>query len=278
MFKLIKWIGIGTVGVIATGYFLFGGNALSYFSTAASSLRAGISDSIPVEFELKRAAKLIKDIEPQIRKGHRQLIQAEVELEKLEKDVSFLSESVQISEKGLKSATVALSGEHTASYQLADWRNRERIEYHLERTFDKHKNNTEMLKSKRALILRQGRVVSAAREHLTAIKKEKNRLEDMIAELRTQKAQLDTLRASSQNINFDDPQTALGQAKETLAKLKERLDISQRCLEEEMFFETGVVQELSDRDVAAEIRQYFADQDASEVVTVKMGRKLSQIR
>ena len=279
MFKLIKWIGIGVVGVAATSYFMFGGHALSYVSTAASSIRDGISDSIPVEFELKRASKLIKDIGPQVRKGHQQLVRAEVELEKLQKDVAYLSDSVQISEKRLKAATAVLHGEDTASYRLADWRGRERIEYRLERTFEKHKNNVEMLKSKRALIERQDKVVTAAREHLNAIKKQKSYLEDMIADLKTQKAQLDTLRASSRNINFGDPDTALGQAKKTLARIKERLDVSQRCLEEEMFFETSGERLPANRDVAAEIRQYFNGEVAqSGVVTVEMGKKLSQIR
>jgi len=281
MFKLIKWIGISTVGLGAVSYFMFGGHALSYVSTAASSIRDGISKSIPIEFELKRAAKLVKDIEPQVRKGHRQLVQAEVELEKLQRDVAFLSESVQISEKGLKTATAALSLETTVGYQLADWKGRDRIEYRLERTFEKHKNNVEMLKSKKALIVRQGRVVTAAREHLEAIKKQKNYLEDMIADLKTQKAQLDTLQASSKSINFDDPESALGQAKETLAKIKERLDVSQRCLEEELFFETSAEKLPTNRDVAAEIRYYFdahAQESQSQHVPVKTGKRLSQVR
>ncbi len=278
MFKLIKWIGIGTVGAATAGYFLFGSNTLSYVDTAFSSIRDEINGSIPIEFELKRASKLVKDIDPQVRKGHRQLIQAEVELEKLQKDVAYLRESVQKSEKRLKAASAAIDrGE--ASYQLADWREHQRLEYHLERTFEKHQNNEEMLKSKTALIERQSKVVTAARQHLGAIKKQKSYLVDMIADLRTQKAQLDTLQASSRTISFDDPDTALGQAKESLAKLKERLDVAQRCLEEEMFFDGASEFKPSGRDIAAEIQDYFSEQGAgNRAVTIEMGDKLSQVR
>jgi hypothetical protein len=101
----------------------------------------------------------------------------------------------------------------------------------------------------------------------------------MIADLRTQKAQLDTLKASSRTINFDDPDTALGQAKESLAKLKERLDVAQRCLEEEMFFDEGSEFTPSSRDIAAEIHDYFTSKDGvNRAVTVEMGDKLSQVR
>ena len=153
---------------------------------------------------------------------------------------------------------------------------RVRVEMDLERTFESYRNNVAMLKGKRALIDRQSHAVAAARTHLDAVRSEKARLQDMIAALKTQKRQLDALAASSTHISLDD--TALGQAREVLNEVKNRLDIAQKMLEDDIFFEGPVAAYKSNRDIVGEIAKYFADTGETEGVTVEVVEALTEVR
>ncbi len=255
MLKLIKWIGIGSVAVAATGFFLFGGQTLSYISTAADSIREGIKEEIPVEYELKRASKLIQAIDPQIRGAKLQVAKAEVSLENTKKDIDRLARSMARSKDKLRAVSASLNGDGVVSYELSSYR-RQRVEIDLQRTFEAHKNNEVILRSKRALVARQERSVATASTRLDAIRAEKSRLVDMIASLKTQKMQLDAMAASSVNIQLDD--SALGQAKDVLSEIKNRLDVAQKLMEADIFFGPQTEEEATvNANVALEVQKYL---------------------
>ncbi len=257
MLKLIKWIGIGSVAVAATGFFLFGGQTLSYVTTAADSIREGIKEEIPIEYELKRASKLIQAIDPQIRSAKLQVAKAEVSLENTRKDIERLERSVTRSERKLRTVSASLNGEGAGVYELSSYK-RQRVEIDLQRTFDAHKNNAVILRSKRALVARQEQSVATASVRLDAIRAEKSRLVDMIASLKTQKMQLDAMAASSVNIHLDD--SALGQAKDVLSEIQNRLDVAQKLMEADIFFGPQTEESMiTDTNVAFEVQKYLND-------------------
>ena len=258
MFKLIKWGVIGAVGLGASGFFLFGDNAFNYVSTMASSVKDSVRGNIPIEFELKRAEGLIRDIGPQIHNCKLEVARQEVQLDQLHTDVERLGLSVARAERKLKTGAdmLASSSGHT-SYELAGGvYSRERVEIDLERTFDNFVNEQQLLASKQALIERQSRAVTAARTKLDAVRAEEVRLKDLVGQLKTRKAQIDAMKASSKNFVLDD--TALGQAKKVLAEVKERLDVAQKMLQDDLFFENGIRDPNQPRrNIAKEIREHF---------------------
>lgn len=263
MLKFVKWIVIGSLAVAGGAYLLFGSHVGSYVGTAARQFREGISESIPIEFELRRAENLIEEIEPQLDEAKREVAQAEVDLERVREDVERLEHAVEIGERKLKNATAAVDdgevGYHLASYDKV------RYQIDLERTFDSHKNNVALLRGKRALIERQERAVAASRSRLDAVRAEKLRLEDMVASMKTQKQQLDALAATSDTVKLDD--TALSRARDVLEEIKNRLDVAQRMLEDEVFAGGLPHTAQSQRDIEGEIREFFATgADESETV------------
>jgi hypothetical protein len=256
---MVKWGLIGVVGLGATSFFLFGDNALNYVSTMASSVKDSVRGQIPIEFELKRAEGLIRDIGPQIHQCKVDVARQEVQLENLVDDVARLERDVARAERKLKQgADLLASSDGTPVYELAGGTySRERIEIDLERTFEVYKNNTDLLKSKTALIERQNRAVAAARSKLDAVRAEESRLSDLIGQLKTQKAQIDAMKASSKSFVLDD--SALGQAKKVLAEVKERLDVAQKMLADDLFFEDGIrPADGPRRNIVAEIHRHFA--------------------
>lgn len=259
MFKFAKWTLIGALCLGAAGYFFFGRDVVSYVSTMATSVKDSVRGEIPIEFELKRAETLIQNIAPQIDQCKLDVARAEVRLEALVGDIERLERDVARAEQKLKTGADRLAGWNgEAQFELAGGQNvsRERLEIDLERTFETFKTNQGMLRSKRALVERETAAVAAARNKLDAVRAEEARLKDLIGQLKTQKAQVEAMRASSKNFSLDD--SALGEAKQVLATVKERLDVAQRMLEDDLFFEGHPTPRQPSRDIVKEIRQHFS--------------------
>ncbi len=263
-FKLIKWTAIGLVVVTGVGYFLFGEHLGSYARTMTNSVRESVRGQIPIEFELKRATRLIEAIEPELNNCKRDVARAEVELEHLKEQVSELETRVQKQETKLKSGCNLLSDATPASYELGGRSySRRRIELDLERTFEAYKNNKALLKGKKTLIERQAQAVDAARAKLDAVRAEKVRLEHTMATLKAQKRQVDAMAASSRRFDLDD--TALSKAKEVLANVKTRLDVAQKMIEDDIFFTDGVQADTTPgRDIVKEITEHLSAPVAAE--------------
>lgn len=254
MFRLIKWAAVGTLALGGFGFFLFGDHVTSYLGTAASSIREGVTERIPVDFELRRAERLIQQIDPELLRARREVAQAEVDLSNLQREIEELETKVDRGEQKLRHVSSNLGAGAEPATQLAGYP-RARVEMDLERTFDAFRNHVALLRGKRAQIERQTRAVAAARAHLDAVLAEKARLEDLIGSLKTQKRQLDALATSSRGIRLDD--SVLGQAREVLDEVKNRLDVAQRMLEDEVFVGDEIDAGARGRDIAKEIREYF---------------------
>lgn len=270
--KLVKWAAIGVIVVGGVGYFIFGEHLGSYARTMTNSVRESVRGTIPIEFELKRAARLIQAIEPELNECKRDVARAEVELEHLLEQVTRLEKRVEKQENKLKSGCNLLSDATPASYELGG-RNysRRRVELDLERTFEAYKNNKALLKGKRMLIERQSRAVDAARAKLDAVRAEKSRLDHTIVTLKAQKRQVDALAASSRRFDLDD--TALSKAKEVLAKVKTRLDVAQKMIEDDIFFSDGIqAGPTPNRDIVKEITEHLSGPVAAEKQLTERGR------
>lgn len=250
-----------------TGFLLFGTDLGSYLGTMAASVKEGVEGQIPVDFEIKRAEKLILQIDPQIETCKRDVARAEVELEELHASVEHLQQSVGQEEKRLKSGARLLSGDGTSEVVLASDRStRRRVEHDLQRTLDSYKNNQTILKTKRALIERQTEAVSVAKQRLAAVRAEKENLADQVRSLRTQQQWIETMNASQRRFDLDD--SALSQAKEALAKVQKRLDVAQKMLENDMAFPTDdpLASAEPTRDVLREIKEHLGAEAMTIVV------------
>lgn len=266
--KTLKWTLLGGVVLGGAGFLFLGTAFPSYLGTMASSVREGVVGQIPVDLELKRAEGLIRQIDPQIETCKRDLARAEVDLEELQNSVVRLEKVVGAEEKKLKVGARLLSGSETGQVELAaDFGARRRVSADLERTKDSFVNNTAILKTKRTLIERQTRAVEAAKERLDAVRAERIALEDQVQSLKTQQMQIDALAAHSQRFDLDS--TALSQAKEVIANVKKRLDVSQRMLENEIAFHGDpVAMDVDERNVLKEIEELFAAEKGAATASV----------
>ena len=257
--KTLKWMLLSGAVLGGAGFLFLGTDFPSYLGTMASSVRESVTGAIPIDIELRRAEGLIRQIDPQIDRCKLDLARAQIELENLQNSVTHLEKVTGAEEKKLKVGAKLLSGDGTGEVMLAsDSGVHRRINADLARTKDSYVNNVAILKVKRALIERQTRAVEAASQRLDAVRTERGALEDQVATLKTQKMQVEALSAQSKRFNLDD--SALSQAKEVIAHVKERLDVAQRMLENDMVFQGEDPAEVAveQRNVLKEINELFA--------------------
>lgn len=272
--KTFKWMLLSGAVLGGAGFLFLGTDFPSYLGTMASSVRESVTGQIPVEFELKRAESLIRQIDPQIETCKRDLARSEVELEDLHQSVGRLEKVVEHEEKKLRSGAKLLAGDGTCDVQLATDRlatdngARRRVNADLQRTKDSYVNNVVILKTKKTLIDRQERAVDAAKQRLLAVRTEREALEDQVRSLKTQQQQVEALAASSTRFDLDS--TALSQAKEVIAGVRKRLDIAQRMLENDMVFQGDdpLSVAVEERNVLKEIEELFAAGHTTAVVEI----------
>ena len=88
---VMKWLKrsvIVVVGLSLVGGLLFGKDVVSYVRSSAKSVQTAVKDSVPIDFELRRARDLIEEIIPEMHANIRLIAQDEVEVAALKVDIS----------------------------------------------------------------------------------------------------------------------------------------------------------------------------------------------
>ncbi|HHI79846.1 MAG TPA: hypothetical protein ENK02_07675 [Planctomycetes bacterium] len=278
--KRLVFLGVLVAGV---GYLTFGTSMGSYAKTAFGDLRGKIKKAVPVDFELRRAHGLIREIDPEINSARRDVARAEVELENLEEEIrnlktaitegeakigrqrKFLAQLPRMNGDSVLTVNISSAGvQLTSKAPLA-----QRVRRDLARTFDLYRNQKELLRSKLTLVSRQRRVLEAARSKLDSVRAERAKLEDMISSLEAKKKQLDAMAAAAKRFDLDT--SALGEARKVLADIRKRLDVTKKIIEEDMFLVTGTPSEEDgpQRDILEEVDRYFGGKQESSAKALK---------
>ena len=290
MCKWVKRFVLAGVLIAGVGFLTFGTSMGSYAKTAFGDLRGKIKKAVPVEFELRRAHGLIREIDPEINSARRDVARAEVELENLEGEIlnlktaivrgeskisrqrKFLAQLPKMDGDSILTINVSNSGvKLTSKAPMA-----QRVRRELARTFDLFRNQKELLRSKLTLVSRQRRVLEAARSKLNSVRSERAKLEDLVSSLEAKKKQLDAMAAAAKRFDLDT--SALGEARKVLAGIRKRLDVTKKIIEEEMFLATGTPSEEEglQRDILGEVDQYFGSKSKKNVKALRsesVGRK-----
>src|SRR5689334_4433254 len=85
--KLLKTSLISAAAIRVAAGATFARVWLAYISSSARSVHTAVKDSVPVEFQLRRARDLVDDIIPEMHANIRLIAQQEVEIENLHKDI-----------------------------------------------------------------------------------------------------------------------------------------------------------------------------------------------
>lgn len=254
----------GSVALLVSGV-MFGRDAVSYVKTSAGWVKGSISESVPVEFQIERAKKMIDDLEPEVRRNKHLIVREEVSLEQLAEQVQKL-EAKQSQEKSnllrmqaeVKTGRpqIVFAGHH---YTV------EQVQRDMANRFERYKTNDETLFNLRRVLNARQQSMTAARNKLEQAFAARNQLIAEVEKLEARQKMVSVAQTTSE-FNLDD--SVLARANQLVREVETRLDVTERMLNTEVQFAEEIpLDSPVAENVADQIAEYFGNHDAA-VATV----------
>jgi hypothetical protein len=253
-----KWGVMGVVGLGLVGGMLFGKDAVSYVKSSARGVRTAVKDSVPIEFELRRARDMIEEIIPEMHANIRLIAQEEVEVAALKGEIAKGQVALKDEENKIKTLRVALE-QPRVEYSFAG-RNygRSEVKTDLAARFERFKESEVVLASRVKLLDTREKSLAAAMQMLEKTKSQKRILEDRIEALA---GQYRTLQAAATGTQFQVESSKLAQTQKLISDIQKRLDVAERVLAHESKFVGSIpvaeVETVAETDLVAQVDDYF---------------------
>jgi len=232
-------------------YLAFGTSAPSYVKTAFHKVRDNAKSAVPVQFEIDRAREEIANLEPAIKDGIAQYVQAQVEIENLGREIGQMKANLETEKTTMKTLRNSLD---TGELRLAGsvTYTAEEVKGELARRLDSYRLNNRLLENKEVTLKAKQKTLAAAKEQLSQMATTKKALLTKIDGIEARLKMIETTQAS-RDFNFDD--SALARAKQNVADLEKRLDVMARVAEMEgKYSDSGVPIVIEPgRDVVKEV-------------------------
>ncbi len=269
--RWVKWGVMGTVGLGLLGGMLFGKDIISYAKSSAKGVRTAVKDSVPIEFELRRARDLLEEIIPEMQTNIRVIATEQVEIAALKGEIAKNRDALDGEQSKIKTLRLALE-QPRAQYAFAG-RNysHDEVKGDLAARFERFKESEVVLASKIKVLESRERSLGAAQQMLEKTASQKRILESKIEALT---GQYRLVKAASTGAQFQMDSSKLAQTEKLIAQIQKRLDVAERVLAaESKFVEQIPVDTVVETDLMAQVDEYFdsrnqtpkSDKDASAV-------------
>ena len=259
---IMKWVKLGVIGTVGFGLLgglLFGKDVVSYVKSSARGVRTVVKESVPVEFELRRARDMLEDIIPEMHANIRLIAQEEVEVAALKGEIGKAQEALQDEQTRIKTLRIALE-QPQSRYRFAGREyNRYEVKEDLATRFERYKENELVLASKVRLLGSREKSLSAAMQLLEKTRSQKRILENRIEALASQYRLVKAASVGSQ-IQVDN--SKLARTEKLIAEIQKRLDVAERVLaHESKFVESIPVDTVVESDLVAQVDEYFESRE-----------------
>ncbi len=234
---MIKKAVLVVTGLGVTTLVLFGRDAASYVSTTYSKLTNSVQDSVPVEFQIDRARKMVKDLEPEIRNSMHVIAKEEVALEQLNQQID-VNQAKTDKDKGdiLRLQSDLGSNKSTYRYASRSYTSDE-VKQDLSRRFSRFKVADDTLASMKQMRDAREKNLDAAQQKLAAMINARHKLDVDIQNLEAKRKLVEVAQASSEYV-FDDSQ--LARCKELIGDIRTRLDVAAKLANADVSVETDI--------------------------------------
>ena len=254
MIKLVVFAGCG---LMVLGLLCFGHEAFSYIRTSAGCLKDSVKNSVPVEFQIERARRMITDLKPEVRRNMHIIAKEEAELERLGRRIEESeARGEKDREKLMRLKADAASGKSVFRYAGRSY-SCEQVKADLANRFERFKTSEATLESLRKIHLARERSLDAARAKLEGMLAAKRQLLVEVENLEAQRQMVAAAQTTS-NYQFDD--SKLGRVKELISDLQIRLDTEKKLVEAEDYFHDEIPLEAATPDnIVDQVTSYFEE-------------------
>jgi BMFP domain-containing protein YqiC len=235
----------------------------SYARSSAKSVRTAVKDTVPVEFELRRARDLLDEIIPEMHANVRLIAQEEVEVAALKGEIGKDKESLGDEQTKITTLRVALEQAKPVYYFAGKDYSHNEVKTDLAARFERFKESELVLTSKERLLASREKSLDAARQMLEKTRGQKRILENRIEALASQYR---LVRAASVGSQIQVDNSKLAQTEKLIAQIQKRLDVAERVLaHESRFVESIPVDTVVDADLVAQVDEYFSNRNKEPV-------------
>ena len=254
-----KWVKRGVlIAVISlvVGGVLFGGDVISYAKSSLKLTQETAKDSIPIEFELRRAKDLLEEIIPEIGANVRMIAEEEVEIAALKNEVENSVDSVADEKSKVSRFRNELSKDQQ-SYTFGKRQySRNEVTEELAWRFERLKEAELVLKSKKRLLIARENSLKSAMELLEKTKSQKRLLASKIEGLESQHR---LVKATAIGTGIKVDSSKLAQTEKLISEIKKRLDVAERVLSHQSHFvQNGGIDIIEEKDLVEEVDEYFS--------------------
>jgi peptidoglycan hydrolase CwlO-like protein len=246
---------LSAVMVVLAAGLLFGRGAWSYLTTGYERATQSVEDSVPLEFQIDRARKMVRDLEPEIRRSMAVIAKEEVEVESLDNRI----ESAQTKAEKEKGEIIRLqsdleTGKNVFRYAGHEYTSGE-VKQDLSRRFARFKTSDATLGSLSDMRDARQQNLEAAREKLTAMMNAQRQLQVEVENLEAKLKLVEVAQASS-DLKLDDSQ--LARAKELIGEIRTRLDVAAKLANADTSFKDEIpLDEPTSEDITDQVAEYF---------------------
>jgi len=242
---------------------LFGRDAVSYTTTSLGWVRQSVRDSVPVSFELERARKMIRDLDPEIQRNMHLIAKEEVDVQGLKETLAAGEKSLAKSRSQIELLTNDLKkGDSNFVYAGKSYTSRQ-VEADLTQRFESYKVKQATTEKLAQVLAARERGLVAGREKLKAMQAAKSRLEVDVANL---DARMEMVRVaqSTSEFNFDD--SRLSRTKDLVKDIGARIDVAEKLVNADTTY-TGQIdlEEPTSSDITEQVTKYFSGEESTVV-------------
>lgn len=262
---MVKRLVLGGAGAGLVCLVLFGREAVSYVGTTAGWFKDSVKNSIPVEFEIDRARRMVKDLVPDIRKNMHVIAREEVEVERLNKQIAASESRLEKDRGELMQLKVDLASGKSAFQYAGRSYSADQVKVDLANRFERYKTHDATLASLKEMHQARQRSLEAARQKLEGMLVAKRQLEVDVEHLEARLKMVEAAQTTS-DYKFDDSQ--LSRAKDLVTELRTRLDVAEKLVNSEDYLRDEIpLAEPAPENIVEEVTEYFSA-DRSKVAEV----------
>jgi chromosome segregation ATPase len=253
MLKRLVW---GSAGALGLAMLLFGGReAASYMRTSAGWVKDTVKNNVPIEFEIERARRMVRDLVPDIRKNMHVIAHEEVEVDQLAKKISGAEGRMEKDRCELMKLKDDLAIQKTSFRYGGREYTVEQVKTDLANRFERYKTNDATLASLKEMHHARQRSLDGARQKLEGMLAAKRQLEVDVEQLEARLKMVEAAQTTS-DYKFDD--TQLSRVKELVTDLRTRLDVAEKLVNAEGQFRDEIpVSEPAPENIVDDVTEYF---------------------
>ncbi len=263
---MIRKILFAVGGMTVLTFLLFGRNSLSYVRTSAGWVKDSVKNSVPLDFEIDRARKMVADLVPDIRKNMHVIAKEEVEVQRLSEQIAKSEEKLERDRADL----LRMKNDVASNKEVFQYAGRTyspaQVKTDLANRFERFKTTDATVASLRDIRTAREKSLAAARQKLDGMLAAKRKLEADVENLEARLKMVEVAQTTS-SFNFDD--SNLGRCKDLVADLRTRLDVSEKMLNADSTY-TGEIplDEAAPKNIVEQVTEYLTP-SATKVADAK---------